>query len=486
MDPRDLAPDDVILNHIFPNQPHVSIGKIFVQTREKCVFKASFPDTRKPRKLHKRPRKVRRIVRLEVAAGDEEATKFATVSAMQQIASIAIPELIPETFQIGVTNNAQGKRVLFSVTKFVKGKTLEKAWEQMSDENRLSIVTDLVEALRKLHSIGIRDFLDRIRYFLVQNNLRRASGGAGEHVLGGVEVMGGPSTGYFGPEDGPSLLGAVAKRWELSGRPFHTMITTASGGIVVKSRYSDLGFAKVEKSYLEEWYREAVLCHNDLNPLNIIVRRPRNSSSVPGSVPGSGPGFASASASFSDYGSDSSSDSDSGSDSDSDYGSDSDSDSAATNETSDYKLSAIIDWELSGFYPPSYELSLQDTYLSGANRLFSFYSLLKTQMKNVVPRSPSQVSLLQAMQLLFESRQRRLRQGNNIPAIIRERFLQRLQLRRDEDPYLGWVPNDDQAARRVLSLADVLNIEREVVAEREARREAKEASRLQVGTGSES
>ncbi|KAK1521443.1 hypothetical protein CPAR01_14966 [Colletotrichum paranaense] len=441
MDPRNLAPDDVILNHIFPNQPHISIGKIFVQTWDKCVFKASIPDDREQnaREPDASEPPPSYLVRLEVVAGDDEATQFATVSAMQQIASLAIHELIPETCQIGVANNAKGKRVHFSVTEFVKGETLEEAWEQMSEENQRSVVTALVEALRKLHSIWIRDFLARIQY-LAKNELFRASGPSGEHILGGAGVMGGPSTGFFASKDGPSFLGAVAKRWELSGRPFHTMATTESGNLVVQSEYSDLGFVKVGKSSMEEWYREAVLCHNDLNPRNIIVSRP----------------------------------------------SDSDSASTCHNEASDYQLSAIIDWELSGFYPPSYELSLQDTYLSGANRQFSFYSLLKNQMKEIVPRSPSQISLLQAMQLLFESRQRRLREGNNIPAIIRERFIQRLQLRRDEDPYLGWVPKDHEAARLVLSFADVLNIERDVVAEREARREAKAASRLQVGTGSDS
>ncbi|KXH34118.1 hypothetical protein CSIM01_07120 [Colletotrichum simmondsii] len=444
MDPRDLAPDDVILNLIFPNQPHVSIGKIFVQNREKCVFEASYPDLRKlsDDPESKTPPIVRRIVHLEVAAGDEEATQFATVSAMQQVASIVIEELIPETCQIGVANNARDKRVLFSVTEFVEGETLEKAWEQMSEENQRSVVAALVEALRKLHSIRIRDFLNRIQCFLAKNELFRASGPSGEHILAGAEVMGGPSTGFFASKDGLSFVGAIAKRWELSGRPFHTTATTESGDVVIQSDYSDLGYVKVGKSSMEEWYREAVLCHNDLNPCNIIVSRPSDSNSASHSNPRNG--------------------------------------------TSDYELSAIIDWELSGFYPPSYELSLQDTYLSGANRLFSFYSLLKSQMKEIVSRSPSQISLLQAMQLLFESRQRRLREGNNIPAIIRERFIQRLQLRRGEDPYLGWVPNDDGAARLVLSLADVECIEREVVAEGEARREAKAASRLQVGTGSNS
>ncbi|KAJ0326226.1 hypothetical protein COL5a_007050 [Colletotrichum fioriniae] len=424
MDPRDLAPDDVLLNHIFPNQPHVSIDTIFVQTWDKCVFKASFtdackPDTSKPPSSY--------LVRLEVAFGDEEAIRFATVSAMQQIASFAIHKLIPKTYETDVANNAQDKRVYFSLTEFVEGETLEDVWEQMSHENQRSVVTDLVEALRKLHSFRIRDFLDRIQYFFGQNVLLRDPGTPGEHILGGAEVMGGPSTGFFAPKDGPSLLCAIANRWELSGRPFHTMTTTDAGDIIIQSEYQDFASVKVEKSSMEEWYREAVLCHNDLTPSNIIVSRPRESASASTSLHGA----------------------------------------------SDYKLSAIIDWELSGFYPASYELSLQDTYLGRGYRLNSFYSLLKSQMKDIVPRSPSQVSLLQAMGLIFESSQRRLVEGVNVGALVREGFMQRLQLRRDEDPYLGWVPKDEEAAQLVLSPADYQGLEDDAFAKMKAARQTK-------------
>ncbi|EQB48220.1 hypothetical protein CGLO_12570 [Colletotrichum gloeosporioides Cg-14] len=184
-------------------------------------------------------------------------------------------------------------------------------------------------------------------------------------VLG---LHGRPSTGFL--KDAPALLGAITKRLELK-RPFYTILpTTPSGDVVVQSQYEDLGSVKLKKTTMEQWGHESVFCHNDLTPRNIIVK-PCNS----------------------------------------------------PDGRSDYQLSAIIDWEIAGFYPASYDLSLQDTYLSGGNRLISFYSLLKRQMKDLVPASSPQVSLLQAMEILFESRQRRLAEGSNIPAIIRQRFM---------------------------------------------------------------
>ncbi|KAL0938235.1 uncharacterized protein CTRU02_207966 [Colletotrichum truncatum] len=258
--------------------------------------------------------------------------------------------------------------------EYVEGSTLQEAWDQMSSKNQQSIVAELVGALRHLHTLRLSDGR-------VQALLRQA---LNEMLAEGFQdaVIGGPGIGFL--RDGSALLGAVSKKMGLK-RPFHTAeATTCPDGIVLRSHYEDLGPVKLESSTMAQWGHEAVFCHNDLTPRNIMVQLFNN-----------------------------------------------------TDGTSTYKLNAIIDWELAGFYPASYELSLQDTYLSGGNWLISYYLLLKRQMKDLVPSSSSQVSLLRAMELLFESRQRRLAECSNIPAHIRKRFIERLQLRRDEDPYIG-------------------------------------------------
>ncbi|KAF6808675.1 hypothetical protein CPLU01_15636 [Colletotrichum plurivorum] len=396
MTSRDIIPDKFLLSNIFPDQPQVSIS-IILQNWQKCVFKASFPNSPEPC--------CPKIVRLEVTSDEETAKQFAIVSAMQKIAADVIHNLVPRTFQTGVANNEQGKQLQFCVMEFVEGYTLEEAWEQMSGESRHSVVAALIEALQKLHCVRISD--ER-----VQALMQRALKGS-ERESFKEAVMGGPSTGLLG--DGLALLEARFKRLALK-KPFYDMThATGSDDIVIKSHYEDIGSKRLQKSIMEQWAHEAVLCHNDLTPRNIIVR--------PRSSPDGG---------------------------------------------SEYQLAAIIDWELAGFYPASYELSLQDTYLSGANRLVSFYLLLKEGMMGLVPACPSQMSLLQAMEIMFESRQKRLLEGSNIPAHIRQRFLQRLRLRRDEDPYVGWVP-------AVFTRADAQALEDEVVAEMVATRHAKAA-----------
>ena len=140
---------------------------------------------------------------------------------------------------------------------------------------------------------------------------------------------------------------------------------------------------------MSEWAEEAVFCHNDLTPRNLIIT------------------------SYLDQ-----------------FG--------ATR----YKLAGIIDWELSGFYPASCELSLQDSSLSLANRHISFYLLLKEQLAKLVPRTPSQISLLSAMELIYESQQRLLLEGFNLPAHIRRNFWEVGGLVKNSNIYRGWMRRD--------------------------------------------
>jgi thiamine kinase-like enzyme len=93
-----------------------------------------------------------------------------------------------------------------------------------------------------------------------------------------------------------------------------------SQDMLVKSSFEELGSIPIHKAAMENGPGEAVFCHNDLTPRNIIVQK-----------------------------------------------------RASSDGTHTYNLAGIIDWELAGFYPPSYELSLQDTYLGTGDRHLSFY-----------------------------------------------------------------------------------------------------------------
>ncbi|KAK4242402.1 hypothetical protein C8A03DRAFT_40218 [Achaetomium macrosporum] len=317
IDERDVVPDAVLLEHIFGNNQPSSVS-VILQNWDKCVFKASF-STPMENGRHEC------VVRLE-AQDATSASSFAMVAAMQEISSVCIPGLVPETLEFQ-----------YSVMEFVEGVALEEAWDNMMDEDRRSVTASVVEALLKLQSVRLSE-------------AKKAA-------------LGGPSTGFI--EDGRSLLSSVEQEWKLK-RPFLTVQPTADPkGLLIKSSFEDIGSTIVTDSDTE--YH----------------------SKTPGG-------------------------------------------------NTRYKLAAIIDWELAGFCPPSYQLMLQNTYLGGANRHASFHMLLKDGMKDIIPRSPPQMALLRAMEIIFESRQRDLYEGKNIPANIRRKFMELLRLFRDEDPYVGW------------------------------------------------
>jgi hypothetical protein len=98
--------------------------------------------------------------------------------------------------------------------------------------------------------------------------------------------------------------------------------------------------------------------------------------------------------------------------------------------------------------------------------------LLKEELKDTTPPSPSQVALLRASELIFESRQRWLAEKNNIPAQIRARFLEILRLSRAENPYLGWKPETEGGVFPEFTRDAGQKLENEVVAEMVAKRQA--------------
>ena len=396
-DPRDVTPDSCLLKQIFPATQPENIT-ILVQTWHKCVFKVEF--TKSADDVYPAC-----VVRIE-AENAKDIPKFTTTAALQQIAASVIPNLVPQTFQIGKAKNAHGKSFHFSVVELVEGELLEDVWERMRVEEQEFVVNELIEALAKLHSVRMCDEVaQKITSKIFRNGDDVFLKG---HAKPGA--FGGPNTGFLA--DGPALLDAIMAGRKLR-KPFCTMSSIPdSQDISIRSNYEELGSMIIDRFDIDKWLTEAVLCHNDLNPRNLILR----------SVHSSDGKFK-------------------------------------------YTLAGIIDWELAGFYPPSYELSLQDTYLGCANRHVTFYMMLKERMTHLVPRSSSQMVLLQATELIFRSQQRFLSDGNNIGARMRKRFMERTKMIRDKDLYVGWTRDFQDGVFHDYSAADFQKLEDELVEE---------------------
>ncbi|CAM1500496.1 Fc.00g096580.m01.CDS01 [Cosmosporella sp. VM-42] len=404
---RTVKLDKSLLKQVFTGGLPESI-RVFLNNRDKCVFKAEFPKGLDVPYLTC-------VVRLEAVNREESPGPgtFAAVAAMQQIAASTIPELIPQILQVGKATNLQGRLFDFSVIELVEGDTLEDVWEQMNNEEQDSVVVELVEALEKLHSVRFDDPV-------VQNILDKMLHEQSDKKFKIQGVFGGPHTGFL--ENGTDLLESIMKIRKLR-KPFCTKEPVVGRQeMTIHSNFEELGSLFIDISSIEQWSREAVFCHNDLNPRNLILR---------------------------EY--------------------------PSLDGKRKYKLTGIIDWELAGFYPASYELSLQDTYLGLATQKLSYYLLLKDSLKNIVPRSSSQVALLRANELICESQERLLSNGTNIPAHIRKRFLENTGLVRDSDPYAGWTRRAKDGLFHEYSSTEAQKLEDEVIEEMLTRRKLKAA-----------
>lgn len=351
------------------------------------------------------------VVRLE--SKNEEPKNFTMIAAMQQIAATVIPDLVPKTLQVGKVANAQGRMFHFSVVEVVEGDLLEDVWQLLSADEQGNVVVELIEALRKLQSVRISDAV-------AQEILRKMLREDDEEIqpfLDTPDLFGGPHTGFL--NYGHALIYSIMERRKLK-KTFCTMESVGdSHDVRIQSSFDGMGSIVINNSDIGKWAGESVLCHNDLTPRTLILQS-----------------------------------------------------RASADGKSNYKLAGIIDWELAGFYPPSYELSLQDTYL-GVDQHVSFYLLLKDHIKIIVPRSSSQIVLLQAMELIYESQRRLMSNGNNISSQIRKRLMENSKLTRDNDPYAGWIRSSQDGPLSEYSSADFQKLVDDLVEAMIARRKAK-------------
>ncbi len=397
---QDLFPDGAVIQHIFEEAiPDYRIS-ILLQDWNKCIFKVD-PDASLTGR-YKRPV----VVRLETT---EQCTvsEFALTAELQRLASDTLPGTVPAVLQFGKVSSAGGLEYCFSIVEFVEGVTLDSVWADLNETSKEAVVNDIIDALKLLHARGLRD-----------ENLQTVL----EQAADNQKDVRAPKTLYFGGAHtmslttGEALLDAIMERWKLK-QPFCDVAKEENlKSITIKSRFSDLGSVTIGQHEMGQWLEEAVLCHNDLTPNNILLKRTSTNSSK---------------------------------------------------NNTEYRLAAIIDWELAGLYPAAYETQLQDTYLAGGNRHVSFYLMMKKAMKDIVPCNQSQQTLLQAMELIYESKHRYLYKGSNIPAHIRTRFLKYCNLTRDQDVFAGWVNETDDVPE--YDADAIQQIEDDVIAETMAR-----------------
>ena len=105
---RDWTPDEEILKAIFP-QSKPAATTTLAKTFDTCTFIAYFDRSEKSGHSNGAV-----VVRLEI-----DKNRLRAISALQEIAALAIPALVPAVLQIGTLGTTTGRKIDFSVTEFV-------------------------------------------------------------------------------------------------------------------------------------------------------------------------------------------------------------------------------------------------------------------------------------------------------------------------------------------------------------------------------
>ena len=368
----NLRPDEHLLHKIFP-QSQSTRTTVLAQTFDNCTFIAhqcgsSEEDV---------------VVRLEISESSDDSNRFRTIAALQTIARLAIPDLVPTIERYGTTTTADGRNVNFSVTKFIHDTvTLESVWDDLEEEQQVRIVKELLEATKKLHAIKLSD--STVVQILEGTGFAPPSSES--------RAIGGPNTGYF--TDIPGFLGSIIQsHWHS-----HLSSDSATGNITIHSEYDDINPVLIPSDDLQHLQDSVVLCHNDLEPRNILVH-PKE----------------------------------------------------LDNGTTSYFIAAIIDWEMSGFFPFSYEYVYKDLFLGNSNLYFTWYALFKEYGAPLVPMSrpplpTSHALFMEAIELIHYSHDR----GKQpMSGQITKKWIAREGVVRQQPAGRGWLKKDGQPSKRI-------------------------------------
>lgn len=226
-----------------------------------------------------------------------------------------IPDYVPTVHQIGTASTENGKKLDYSVATYIKNAvTLESVWGDLTDDQQLHVAEQVALAIKKLHSVNLLD--EKARQFVKP----------GSHAITEAAVpLGGPELGLF------SNVSDLVRDLVASQDGFEqvTITSTDDGGLKLETKFDDIPSVSMSEKDMFALQEAIVLCHNDLEPRNILVR--------------------------------------------------------AESPAVHYKVVAIIDWELAGFSPFVFESFYKDLVLGNANLDFLGTDYSKTRRRILCP-----------------------------------------------------------------------------------------------------
>ncbi|QPC69305.1 hypothetical protein HYE68_000057 [Fusarium pseudograminearum] len=386
----DLSPDYSILSGI----PMIkdSVSDLENTFKQKCnVISSNFTtctfDIHQDASPADSPQHV--LVRLE-----SSSDHFATVAALQKLASSQLPDLVPQVLDVGTTFTAQGQRIEYSVTEFVSDAvTLEQEWDKLDGPAQKDLMNSIIAAISKLQTLA-----------LDSDHVHKILEGTPYYCDGKMSLIGSPELGFHA--DMKVFLANLAG--DAAPTETNFSATSSSNSFVVESQLEIVDRVELTSADLDELQKYVVFCHDDLEPRNILIRRD-------GTHDGK------------------------------------------------WRLAAIIDWEMAGFFPFAYEYGHKDAVLGSSNLHFSYYALFKEQSRHLLVGGKSAIKLLEALRAMDVSE--KSLPTENVGRCFQPRWLDREKVERSSDVRDGWVRKVDAGDVRAFTKKDNDDLEIEILKE---------------------
>ncbi|KAL3599926.1 hypothetical protein FPOAC2_04154 [Fusarium poae] len=329
------------------------------------------------------------LVRLE-----SSSEHFTTVAALQKLASVQLPELVPQVLDLGITYTAQGQRLEYSVTEFISDAvTLEQEWDKLDGSQQKDLMSSIITTISKLQSLTLDS--EHSREILQETRFYRD---------GKMALIGGPELGYHS-----DMAGFLAKlAGDATPAKTNFSVTKTPDSFIVDSELEHVERVELTSSDLAELAKQVVFCHDDLEPRNILIKRD-------------------------------------------------------TGNTGKWKIAAIIDWEMAGFFPFAYESGHKDAVLGSSNLHFSYYTLFKEQSQHLLSGGESAIKLLEALRAIDVSK--KSCPTKNVGRRFQARWLGREKVELSSDVRLGWVRKVDAGDVGVYTKQDNNDLEMEILKE---------------------
>ncbi|KAI0532585.1 hypothetical protein GGR58DRAFT_489631 [Xylaria digitata] len=399
---RMLVPDEHVLSGIFTDMPNATKAPLNVISNSfvVCTFRLQLdpelePPSGFPTDLLIHLENTEKTKRTE---GDLEA-----VSRLQNLARCQTSKLIPALVKVGTTRNAEGVQLSYSITPFLSGTiNLEDVWSDLREDNQEALMNGILDAIRQFQELRVQD--DDVLQALQQPiNVDDDDSKPLPKTL-----MGGPDTGYH------FNIKPILEKFLLpeAARLSLCQIIDIADGIAIRSTDDNIESVELNQVDLDTLSNHVVLCHNDLEPRNILVKQV---------------------------------------------------DREGNDDNSWYELVAIIDWEVAGFFPFAYEFGLKDAYLGSSNLLFSWYSLFKKKTSTLLPAGEAHEKLIKALRIISQSNEKAI--PKNVGVRARAALIKRECLVMHTDVRRGWVRKDGVANIPAFTKGDQDKLMNEVLKE---------------------